>query len=77
MAAWVRYRETSYILFAIWVAGLVDIVCDFVIPYQRRLMLFDSRSDIISVPVGLLTVFSFVLWLRLKLARPLREEQKT
>jgi len=76
MAAWVRYRETSYILFAIWVAGLVDIVCAFVIPVQRRAMLFDSRLDIIPVPVGLLTIFSFVLWLRLKLARGYREEQK-
>jgi hypothetical protein len=76
MAGWVRYRETSYILFAIWVAGLVDIVCAFVIPAERRTMLFESRLDIIPVPVGLLTVFSFVLWLRLKLARNSREEQK-
>ena len=76
MAAWVRYREVNYILFAIWVAGLVDIVCAFVIPGQRRMMLFDSRLDIIPVPVGLLTVFSFVLWLRRKLARGYQEEQK-
>lgn len=76
MAAWVKNSETNYILFAIWVAGLVDIVCAFVIPVQRRLMLFESRLDIIPVPVGLLTVFSFVLWLRLKLARGFGEEQQ-
>jgi len=51
MAVLVRYREVNYILFAIWVAGLVDIVCAFVIPGQRRMMLFDSRLDIIPVPV--------------------------
>ena len=32
MAAWVKYRETGYVLFAIWVAGLVDILCAWFIP---------------------------------------------
>jgi hypothetical protein len=68
MAAWTRYRETGYVLFAIWVAGLVDIICACVIPAQPQMLLFESRLEIIPVPAGLLAVFSFVLWLRLKLA---------
>jgi hypothetical protein len=75
MAGWVKYRETSYVLFAIWVAGLVDILCSVLFPAERLTLLFVSRLDIIPVPVGLLTVFSFVLWLRLRFARSDRVER--
>jgi hypothetical protein len=69
MADWLRYRGLGYyVLFAFWVTGLIDLVLHL-ISTRLHYLLFFSGVNILYIPIGLLTVFSFVLWLRMTLAR--------
>ena|ERR1700687_2289616 len=69
MANWLRYRGPGYyVLFALWVTGIIDAILNLTAPSQRHALFF-GRAGVLFIPVGVLTVFSFILWLRLKLAR--------
>jgi hypothetical protein len=69
MADWLRYRGLGYyVLFAFWVTGLIDLVTNLISPHLQYLLFFGGR-EVLYIPIGLLTVFSFILWLRMTLAR--------
>jgi hypothetical protein len=63
MANWLRYRGPGYyVLFALWVTGIIDAILNLTAPSQRHALFF-GRAGVLFIPVGVLTVFSFILWL--------------
>ena len=63
MANWLRYRGPGYyVLFALWVTGIIDVIFNLIASRQHHLLFFGG-AEVLFIPIGVLTVFSFILWL--------------
>jgi hypothetical protein len=69
MANWLRYCGPGYyVLLALWVTGLIDIIVNLVAPHLHHRLSFGGAEILYAIPIGLLTLFGLILWLRLKFA---------
>jgi hypothetical protein len=70
MANWFRYGGPGYyVLFAIWVTGIVDIVLNLVAPNQHHVLSFGGADILYAVPVAVLVIVSFIVWLRITFSK--------
>jgi len=66
---WLKYLEVRYVLFALWITGALALVSPILLPKAMLPLLQLGNGTVLTVPIGLVTIFSFVLWLRLLFVR--------
>jgi hypothetical protein len=64
---WLRLKLAGgfvgyYVLFALWVTGIIDWILKLTLPSHRNQLIL-GRAGVLFLPVGVVTVFSFILWL--------------
>jgi hypothetical protein len=63
-----QYIQADHVLFAIWTTGVIAIAAPLGLPHKWVPFLCLGGCAIGPIPIGLVTIFTFILWLRLCLA---------
>lgn len=66
---WLNYLEVRYVLFALWLTGVLALASPILLPKTMVPLLQLGAGTVLTVPIGLVTLFSFILWLRLLFVR--------
>lgn len=62
-----KYLEIRYILFALWMTGAIAVAAPLVLPKGWVPLLHLGEGAIGPMPIGFVTLFAFILWIRLML----------